>query len=488
MGRVMGESPGQKRRLHLQPRGTGPSRGGAGADAPPWVVLVVDDDPGIHDMTELLLRDLTFQGRPFRLLGAASAAEARAVIASHPEIHVVLLDVVMETDDAGLVLVRDIRSGMGDDRLRIILRTGQPGNEPEHDIMARYDINDYRTKTELTAQRLSSVLIAALRSWSQIDTVLKASDLLEARVAERTRELEQARAFAERLVEVIPNPVWCRDDDGRYRLHNRAFRDFFAVGGSGHDDLPVDAPFVEADRRTDRLLLAGEMSRVEYEVTLAGMAPSPGGAEAMRTVMVAKGALSADDGRPSAVVGIITDISGRKAMERDLRHQADSDPLTGIANRRRFMEVAVQEMDRSVRYGRPLSVIMLDVDRFKTINDSFGHAFGDQVLRAVAEACRMELRDADHLGRLGGEEFGVLLPETGLEGALDLAARLRRAVAGIALSAAGVERGGGMPGISASLGVAARRTGETDFQHLLARADVALYRAKSLGRDRVEGD
>ena len=139
--------------------------------AEPWLVLVVDDDPQVHAMTEVLLRDVEFEGRPFEVVSALSAASARVILAARPEIPVALLDVVMETDDAGLRLVRHIREDLGNRRMRIVLRTGQPGQAPERDVVVAYDINHYKSKSELTAQRLFTTLASALRAWRDIVTI-----------------------------------------------------------------------------------------------------------------------------------------------------------------------------------------------------------------------------------------------------------------------------------------------------------------------------
>jgi response regulator RpfG family c-di-GMP phosphodiesterase len=133
-----------------------------------WKLLVVDDEEDVHHVTRLVLGRFRFEGRPICLLAAYSAAEARVVLASHPDIAVILLDVVMETDDAGLLLVQHLREGLNNHNVRIILRTGQPGQAPEHDVVMRYDINDYRAKTELTADKLCTSVTSALRAWRDI--------------------------------------------------------------------------------------------------------------------------------------------------------------------------------------------------------------------------------------------------------------------------------------------------------------------------------
>ncbi len=134
----------------------------------PWLILVVDDDPSIHAATRMVLRGVTFRGRPLECISANSADEARKALLSGPEIALVLLDVVMESDDAGLRLVHFIRDVLKNRRVRIILRTGQPGQAPERDVILNYDINDYKSKTELTIQKLFTSVVAALRGFEDI--------------------------------------------------------------------------------------------------------------------------------------------------------------------------------------------------------------------------------------------------------------------------------------------------------------------------------
>jgi diguanylate cyclase (GGDEF)-like protein/PAS domain S-box-containing protein len=179
-------------------------------------------------------------------------------------------------------------------------------------------------------------------------------------------------------------------------------------------------------------------------------------------------------------VGTIRDITERKATEARLRELATTDSLTGLANRRRFMELAQREFTRSRRYQGPLTMLMMDIDHFKRVNDTHGHDVGDEVLRALAATSIKALREADILGRLGGEEFGVLLPETEATAAMEVAERLRRAV-----EAAAMATGGGELRITVSIGAASLSGDTTSVEALLKRADVALYEAKQSGRNRV---
>ena len=185
------------------------------------------------------------------------------------------------------------------------------------------------------------------------------------------------------------------------------------------------------------------------------------------------------NGQP-AILYSFTDVSERKRTENQLKLQALTDDLTGVSNRRHFFAVAEHEVHRAVRYRRPLSVLTLDIDHFKRVNDTHGHAVGDAVIQALARLAQDRLRMTDLLARTGGEEFVVLLPETDLAGAALTAERMRAAVA-----VARLPTPAGELTCTISIGVAQLAAHET-LDALLSRADAALYRAKNGGRNRVE--
>ncbi|MDG4595310.1 MAG: DUF3369 domain-containing protein [Candidatus Contendobacter sp.] len=164
-------------------------------DTPPWKLLVVDDDPEVHSVTRFVLQDLRIFDRPLRLLHAHSAQEARERLRQHPDIAVALVDVVMETDQAGLDLVEYIRDQLGLRECRIILRTGQPGYAPELTVIHQYDINDYRTKAELTHTRLITTVSAALRAYEQLRALAENRRGLEL-IIQATAQLMEQRAIA----------------------------------------------------------------------------------------------------------------------------------------------------------------------------------------------------------------------------------------------------------------------------------------------------
>lgn len=156
-----------------------------------WKILIVDDDPEVHAITRVVMGDVTFEDRSLLFLSAYSASEAQDLLQEHDDIAVVLLDVVMETDDAGLTLVHFIRHKLENRQVRIILRTGQPGQAPERQVIVSYDINDYKAKSELTAQKLFTTTIAALRSFRHIFMIEQSRRGLEKIIAASSSLFEQ---------------------------------------------------------------------------------------------------------------------------------------------------------------------------------------------------------------------------------------------------------------------------------------------------------
>ncbi len=180
----------------------------------------------------------------------------------------------------------------------------------------------------------------------------------------------------------------------------------------------------------------------------------------------------------------LLDLRIRRAHDLEqTRRMANTDGLTGLYNHRHLQERLQQEIERAGRYGRPLSVIMADLDHFKSFNDTYGHPRGDELLIAVAGTLRQLSRASDILARYGGEEFTLVLPETSAEEALVLAERVRQCVAALEVTGPSSRRGA-ETGVTLSLGVASLAAGSTK-EELIEAADVALYRAKRDGRDRV---
>lgn len=165
-----------------------------------------------------------------------------------------------------------------------------------------------------------------------------------------------------------------------------------------------------------------------------------------------------------------------RRLQQELQERVVTDYLTGAVNRRGFMEQVGQELGRAARYHSALSLVWFDLDNFKTVNDRYGHHRGDEVLRKTAQQVKAMIRNVDIFSRVGGEEFCILMPETGLDGALEAAEKLRQAFAACDY--------GDKLKVTASFGVSEYRQGDT-VEGLLKRVDAAMYQAKSAGRDRV---
>lgn len=179
-------------------------------------------------------------------------------------------------------------------------------------------------------------------------------------------------------------------------------------------------------------------------------------------------------------VVLFQDVTERHELESHLRFLATTDALTGVANRRSLLRRAEHEFRRARRYGRPLALLLLDLDHFKKVNDTWGHFAGDEALKALCNVCLGSLRGSDMLGRLGGEEFAVLLPETDIQNACGTAERFRQLVEDLE-----VDWHGHSIRLTVSIGIASLNAEDSDIYSLMRRADLALYTAKDVGRNRV---
>ena len=192
-------------------------------------------------------------------------------------------------------------------------------------------------------------------------------------------------------------------------------------------------------------------------------------------------------GEVKEYVTVLRDISLRKQLEETLAAQALTDGLTGLANRRSFDETLDREWSRTLREGTQLSLLLIDIDHFKAVNDNYGHQVGDDYLRAISSALSSVVRAPDSVARYGGEEIAVILPCADSKGALETAERLRAAVSALHLTHEGNMEGGGLATVSIGVATALARQGGTIKmpESLLLAADNALYKAKQAGRNRV---
>jgi diguanylate cyclase (GGDEF)-like protein len=316
----------------------------------------------------------------------------------------------------------------------------------------------------LTANALLALLLMRM---NRLQRMAWASGRAEQQAA---RELDGHRRMLQALLHAVPAPliVFARGG-GMIQANDAAYAYFGSEAIHSREALArcFGAGVL------DRLAAGDDSGELPVETECALTLPDGG----RRDALLATSSVPLPGG--DAVLLIVMDITSRKEMEQRLEHLASTDPLTGLANRASFFASAAEELQRTRRYHRPLAVLMLDLDHFKRINDTCGHEAGDQALRAFASLCRQLLRETDTMGRIGGEEFAVLLPETSSDAALPLAERLCDAVTRLR------PKGVHAP-MTVSIGVSGVNADEASIEPALARADAALYQAKRNGRNRVE--
>ncbi len=297
---------------------------------------------------------------------------------------------------------------------------------------------------------------------------------LEQRVAERTRELRDSEARTLAILHNAPLPMTVtRESDNVFVYVNELAA---KLAGMPAQELLGREPssFYRSVEERDRMLAIYRRDGVLRDHQICMRAH-----DGIDIWLLISRVPILYDGQPSAL-STLMDITERKTMEDALRQAATTDSLTGMASRSHFMERAEAELARARRHARPLSMVMLDVDHFKQINDRHGHATGDEVLRVLTQTCRATVRQQDIVGRLGGEEFGILMPETDRDRAYALAERLRVALAALQITSVG----GSLVTVTASFGISAWLPQDT-LDGLLARADAGLYQSKRAGRNRV---
>jgi diguanylate cyclase (GGDEF)-like protein len=258
-----------------------------------------------------------------------------------------------------------------------------------------------------------------------------------------------------------------------------------AEAGKGSDALQDVAVAAEGEAlRADDLVAWDDEGFCALASPLRRLGEPPENVGVMTVARKGEAFSSAEQDVFLYLVGQVSASIENIALHELVSEQAVTDELTGLSNHRRFHELIDKEAARAQRFGHDLSLIMLDIDDFKEINDTYGHLQGDEVLRAIGRILDAESRGVDEPARYGGEEFAVALPETGLNGALEVAERIRARI-----EARRIPRidGDGSVKVTASVGAAAANGSEGSVQALIAAADAALYEAKRAGKNRVAG-
>ncbi|MEO5348612.1 MAG: EAL domain-containing protein [Magnetococcus sp. YQC-3] len=384
----------------------------------PWIIMVVDDDGDVHKLTQLVLRNLRFEQRAVAFLHAYSGAEAYDLLAQHPETAVLLLDVVMETDHAGLELVRDLREKLQNHLVRIILRTGQAGQAPEFKVIAEYDINDYREKTELTSQKLISAVTIALRGFRDLLTIQRLSrqqQQTEEQLKIATSVFENAMTEAEsrlhvtqKVLEHAMEGVMITDRKGTILSVNPAF---CTITGYSAAEAVGQTPRILRSNRQDAAFYATMWRSIaEYGHWKGELWNRRKNGEAYPQFATIT-AIQNQDGEDDRYVSVFHDLTPLQARDQALHYAGQHDTLTGLPNRELFMDRLAQAIGHASRNSTKLLLLFFDVDRFQDINNQFGYLSGDQLLQDISARLREFIREGDTLARMGGDLFAFILRE-----------------------------------------------------------------------------
>jgi diguanylate cyclase len=378
-----------------------------------WRVMIVDDDIDVHSATLFALSNVEMQRRPLEFVHAYSAAEARELLAREEDIAVILLDVVMEQDDAGLQLVRHIREVLKLGEVRIILHTGQPGYAPELDAIRDFDINDYKTKSELTRVKLYTSITAAIRSYEQI-RALNAGRCGLDRIARASAELMSLHGlnnFAAGMIAQVatllnqaPDGLLCAQE--RTGEHDSKLV-VIAAAGTYAGLQNAAAPVLRDARAAAALNRALDQRKSIYGPDFASLYFGGGATRNFAAFFDTQAPLGDLEQALLEVFcrNIAIGLDNVLLVSR-LHNSAFYDPLTKLPNRTRLRELLDEALNTPTK--AEVTLALVDLDHFSETNDALGHQFGDLLLLGVAARLQAELGSQLTIGRVGGDTFSVL--------------------------------------------------------------------------------
>ncbi len=412
----------------------------------PWKILIVDDDLDIHEVTKLALSDVTFYGRPLLFLSAFSGQETLDMLDEHSDCALVLLDVVMEEDDSGLTVVRQIREELKNKYVRIVLRTGNPGMAQERDIVLSYDINYYLTKSEITSQKLFTTVISSLRAYHNLAEVsrevsrvilnsaqvgIMVFDTISMVVVEVNPTAQDMLALPQEKIVGKPCYTFFGDDEGQGCLKDR--------------------------RKSGALLNIEKMLLVHHG----------------KPIPVLLSSVPVTISKIPYLVATFIDISERKQLEEQLRHLAYYDPLTELPNRVLFHERFRHQVRHARQHQHKVALLFIDLNDFKIVNDTHGHQVGDGLLQEVARRLQHAIRDSDCAARLSGDEFALILFDpASRQKVAEICQRIIVEISKPCLVDAVSCK------VGASIGISLYPEDSQDREELLMQADMAMYQAK----------
>ena len=485
-----------------------------------WHILIVDDEEDIHTLTSMMLSDITFGGRKLQFHSAYSGQEAKRFLIKYPDTALILLDVMMESDDAGIKLISVIRNELNNNKVQIVLRTGQPGQAPERDIIYNYNINGYYLKTEITSQKLFSILISSLRTYSLID-----------RLEKNRRGLKRIINASEHMMKSPSITLFC----------SGVLTQFAAILGCSPDGIICSenlSPVIKSSNQIDIIAAAGSYAHTtgrsldsldeddlsllvhktlkekqhQFLPTSACLYVQSETESEMAIYLNLGHPLSVHDQQLVEIFcSRISLLHENLQLFTNIRRTAYYDTLTGLPNRTSFIErlgsfldfapsdkanslsqtTALRTdhlpLDSEQIPDKGVAILLLGLDKFRDINHSFSHKVGDHVLKEVAHRLQKGARswavNNIQISRVGGDTFGVLSRIDSGQNTAKLLAELVLSVLEDPFNIDGLSLR-----ITGSIGTVISKEGDSSSkaEDLLHHADISMAQAKELGRNSVK--
>lgn len=443
-----------------------------------WRVLIVDDEPEIHKVTELALDNLVVLNRRLEFLHAYSGNEAIELLKQESDVAVILLDVVMETDDAGLIACQRIRDELNLIDVRIILRTGQPGYAPEEQIIMQYDINDYRTKTELTRNKLLTSIFSAIRSYSQIIQIRHSRNFLDRLNSLNSGLISQPDlpSFVECLVKqsaklfnltgagllLIDHPV--EQNEVSEKGHWVAYgTEHFAVSMGQRYEKSLDSRVIK--------LITTAISEKDNVIDDDGLCIYIN-AQSCSGILYYDCAVMCDI-PPQLLQTFVSNVASdldNSLLIKKVSNIAYCDGLTNLPNRTRFIQLLD---DYSAGKVAGNTVALVDLDHFSDINDGLGQEVGNSLLLSVASRLQQHLSPSVIVSRIGADIFGLIGDEESLDSNVVLS-----------LFESAFKADEHIIPVNASIGYCRKLENDKSGLAVLKHANIALNRAKKDIRSR----
>ncbi|WP_434928463.1 bifunctional diguanylate cyclase/phosphodiesterase [Shewanella sp. HL-SH2] len=393
------------------------------ANVEPWIIGIIDDEPSMHEVTKLALSRVEILGRPLTFVSAFSADEGYELIRNHPNMALVLLDVVMETEDAGLKLVKRIRQELKNKFLQIILRTGQPGFAPEEKVIIDYEINAYKTKSELTRAKLFTVLAAGIRSYRQITALEKSRQGLRAVIDASSNLLQERSVFdfssgvlnqIGALFDIEAESIFCvsqRPQNGPSAIISSQSDDYIVVAAS-HKYQPLFGKGLTKLDKTDRAIqsvyqVLEQKSHLFNDEFSCLYLSTP---SLWEGVIVAEKAEKLKDVDQELLqvfcMNVAVGLENAKFFNY-LNKAAYLDEVTGLYSRAGFIDHAKAFHQL---HGDNICLYLLDVDYFHNIIESLGYEFGNKILKRISSHLISSYGEDVLIARLHSDVFALLLP------------------------------------------------------------------------------